>query len=749
MCSLEIRNMERFFKPKPIAPSTCSGSSSSRQNERDIDFNNLERDPGKRIRMKDYPSNIQDEVRRAYLQMGPYRPTKYEFPYTLHAKKKRRFVISWFEEYDWLEYSISKNAAFCLHCYLFKINFSQLGSDAFTGVGFKKWKNARECFDKHVGPIGSFHNKVREVASLPFRGHDENDTSNNRGNYLELLQFLADHDEKIKEVVLENAPGNLKLIAHSIHKDIVNSCAFETIKAIMKEVKESKFFSIMVDESRDISTKEQMAVILRYVDNKGQVIERFVGVQHVTETTSSKLKESIDEFLKLHDLSYSNLRGQGYDGASNMRGEFNGLKKKILDEESCAFYVHCFAHQLQLALVAVAKKNSDVGAFFTLTNSLVNVVGCSCKRRDALREKQQENLMKAIENDCLEMRQGLNQETSLKRVGDTRWNSYYGALISLITMFSSVVDVLDMIVEDCYNDSVGEAKRLLKDLQSFEFVFLLFLMKSILGVTNDLSQALQKKDQEIVNAMALVKTCKEQLRCMRNDEKFDLLVDKVSSFCVEHEIEVPNMDDLYVIQGKSLRKAPRKTNRHHYKVELFFEVIDFQLTELDDRFTEGNTELLICLACLSPNDSFVAFDKEKLVRLAQMYLKDFMDRDRLALQDQLDIYIHFVRSDNDFSQLRGINKLAKKMVEKGLHRTFAYVYLLVQLALVLPVATASVERAFSAMNIIKGPLRNKIGDQWLSDSLVVYIEKDVFSCIGNEAIMEHFQTMKPRRGRLN
>ncbi|XP_048438971.1 uncharacterized protein LOC103929897 [Pyrus x bretschneideri] len=244
----------------------------------------------------------------------------------------------------------------------------------------------------------------------------------------------------------------------------------------------------MVDESRDISTNEQMAVILHYMDNKGQVIERFMGVQHVTETTLSKLKESIDEFLKLHDLSYSNLQGQGYDGASNMR--------------------------------------------------------------------------------------------------------------------------------DCYNDSAGEAKWLLKDLQSFDFVFLLFLMKSILGVGNDLSQALQKKDQEIVNAMALVKTCKEQLRCMRNDENFDLLVDKVSSFCVEHEIEVPNMDDLYVIQGKSLRKAPRKTNIHHYKVELFFEGIDFQLTEIDDPFAEGNTELLIFLACLSPNDSFVVFDKEKLVRLA-------------------------------------------------------------------------------------------------------------------------------------
>ncbi|KAM1657962.1 hypothetical protein ACFXTN_042193 [Malus domestica] len=71
------------------------------------------------------------------------------------------------------------------------------------------------------------------------------------------------------------------------------------------------------------------------------------------------------------------------------------------------------------ALVAVTKKNSDVTAFFTLTNSLVNVVGCSCKRRDALRDKQQENLMKTVENYCLEMRQGLNQETSLKHAGDT------------------------------------------------------------------------------------------------------------------------------------------------------------------------------------------------------------------------------------------------------------------------------------------------------------------------------------------
>ena len=56
------------------------------------------------------------------------------------------------------------------------------------------------------------------------------------------------------------------------------------------------------------------------------------------------LKEALVDMLSSHKLNISMLRGQGYDGASNMRGEFNGLQKKIMDENPHAFYVHCFAH---------------------------------------------------------------------------------------------------------------------------------------------------------------------------------------------------------------------------------------------------------------------------------------------------------------------------------------------------------------------------------------------------------------------
>ncbi|XP_070667905.1 uncharacterized protein [Malus domestica] len=149
-----------------------------------------------------------------------------------------------------------------------------------------------------------------------------------------------------------------------------------------------------------------------------------------------------------------------------------------------------------------------------------------------------------------------------------------------------MVHVLQMVIDDNPNESAGDANKLMREIRTFEFVFHLFLMKVILRLTNDLSQALQRKDQEIVNAMALVKSCREKLHWMRNN-RFDALVDEVSSFCEKkHHIDVPNMEEAFILPGRSRRNAPIRTNRHHYRVELFIYVIDEQITELKDHFNE-------------------------------------------------------------------------------------------------------------------------------------------------------------------
>ena len=72
----------------------------------------------------------------------------------------------------------------------------------------------------------------------------------------------------------------------------------------------------------------------------------------------------------------------------------------------------------------------------------------------------------------------------------------------------------------------------------------------------------------------------------------------------------------------------------------------------------------------------------------------------------------------------------------GKHETYSLVYMLVKLVLTIPVATATIERSFSTMKYIKNEVHNRMGDQWMNNCLIVYIEKDVACSIDNKTIMQ-------------
>ena len=114
---------------------------------------------------------------------------------------------------------------------------------------------------------------------------------------------------------------------------------------------------------------------------------------------------------------------------------------------------------------------------------------------------------------------------------------------------------------------------------------------------------------------------------------------------------------------------------------------------------------------LNPNNLFSAFNKEKLIRLAQFYPSDFSTIQVSFLDNQLETYIHDVRSIEEFLALKGIGQLAENMIEMKKDVSYPLLYSLVTLAFILPIATVTVERAFPVMNIIKNRLRNRIGDQ--------------------------------------
>ncbi|XP_042027249.1 uncharacterized protein LOC121774438 [Salvia splendens] len=464
--------------------------------EVELDWNDIDADPGKRKSIEAFDVAIRDRVRREYLVRGPCQPIRNTYPKKKYGIQERSFQDAWFTKFPWLEYSESKNAAFCFWCYLFKQSDKggRYVEDAFTKTGFNNWKNALQKFNQHVGAANSCHNYAR-------------------------IQFEAFQDQRHSVANVFRANTRKAEVAYRVRltaslDELANACASEVILAIVKDIGD-RVFTILVDEARDVSLKEQMGVVLRYVNSEGYVIERFFGIVHVTDTCSRSLKNAIDDLLSKHNSSLSRVRGQGYDGASNMRASY--------------------------------------------------------KRKDQLRKLQQERLVVQLNDEEVTSARGQNQESSL---------------------------VVDLIIQ-----------------------------------------------------------------------------------------------------------------------------------EMNNRFSEASTDLLKCIACLDLRNSFSEFNEHQVIHIATLYPDDFSASECLHLP-------------------RDLGSFAMKMVKTKKHLVFPLVYRIIELTLVLPVATASIERAFSAMKTIKTELRNRMGDEWMNDSLVVYIEKDIFSTIDNEPIPQRFQSTKTRRIQL-
>jgi hypothetical protein len=146
------------------------------------------------------------------------------------------------------------------------------------------------------------------------------------------------------------------------------------------------------------------------------------------------------------------------------------------------------------------------------------------------------------------------------------------------------------------------------------------------------------------------------------------------------------------------------------------------------------------MAAFSPLDLFAAYDQEKLVRLARkFYAKDFTNDELSRLPWQLSMYISHVRMDKRFRSLKNLCELSVVMVESRKHEQYYIVYKLLKLVLILPVATASVERVFSSMSYVKNQLRNKMGDEYLNNCLVTFVEREFFKQVKDEDVINLFQ----------
>ena len=119
-----------------------------------------------------------------------------------------------------------------------------------------------------------------------------------------------------------------------------------------------------------------------------------------------------------------------------------------------------------------------------------------------LRNARLEQITKALECGELDTRSGLNQEMGLPRPGETRWGSHYKTVCNIISMYPSIRDVLITLGDDpSYKADWTKIHFMVGAFESFEFVFIAHLMFIILEYTNELSDCLQRREQDILNAI--------------------------------------------------------------------------------------------------------------------------------------------------------------------------------------------------------------------------------------------------------
>lgn len=265
-------------------------------------------------------------------------------------------------------------------------------------------------------------------------------------------------------------------------------------------------YSIIKDETTDVSTQEQVAFCIRYV-YRGETKERFIKFNVTASTTGKALELEIIETLQQLGLSGNYLVGQAYDGASNMSGRYNGVAALVRAKFSKAIYIHCYAHRLNLALQAACSAITEIRNALGTINSVYSFIGASAKRHMLFKDI-------ATLGECY---------LSLKVLSETRWASRKHSFTAMKFTYSSVLKCLKKIDEEDKSKAGANAKSLSIAINQFEYLFVVYMLTEIFNITGNLSQALQEVELDVISAQNMVESTLSALEEVRNSDKFEVM----------------------------------------------------------------------------------------------------------------------------------------------------------------------------------------------------------------------------------
>lgn len=271
---------------------------------------------------------------------------------------------------------------------------------------------------------------------------------------------------------------------------MISTLASKVKSALIEKIKEAKYYSVILDCTSNASHNEQMTLIFRCVDMSGcriKVDEYFMEFLKVDHTSALALYNEIQSTLKLLKLDIDNVRGQGYDNGSNMKGKHQGVQKRFLEINPRALYMPCACHSLNLTVCDMVNSCGRAVSFFGVVQCLYTLFASSTKR------------WKILQDHVTQL--------TLKSLSPTRWESHVNSITTIITQPNEIKEALfelSRVSEDAKTKSEAEALAI-HELENFEFLLGMTIWHNILNKINSISKKLRYDDMQIDVAIVILR----------------------------------------------------------------------------------------------------------------------------------------------------------------------------------------------------------------------------------------------------
>ena len=656
-----------------------------------------------------------------------------------------------------MRYSISLDAVFCAQCCLFNPPVSC--EKAFSSSEVTDWKKLislakrHENLSHHRGCVVMADNFIRakqgkheSVASMissshkkivaenrhaltriidviilcgrqniPIRGHVEE-----RSNFLAILHEVAKGDQALSDWLALRSGTRSIYLSPDIHNELIYICGQQILTEIVDDCRRSTYFAIIADECTDVATKEQLSVCVRFLHKTNENIEireELIGFRHAKSIRCERIADIIVQFLNEVHLDIRNVRAQCYDGAANMAGKYNGVQAKNTELSPQASYIHCKAHQLNLALVH-SSKELCVRNMMSTVQEIAFSFDYSAKRLTAFSAELADNQ---------NVQEEIERRWKWRTLCETRWSSRADSLFTFRTAFSVVVSALETLK----NDKDEKAGLYLTAILKFDFIVVLVVAEHILSSTVALTNYLQKPEIDLVEAVTEAKIVVSRLSDERNDDQvWDALYTRACDIASEFDIEpcTPR------VVGRQRNRAnhPAQNPKDYWRVSLYLVFLDHLVSEISNRVISNEERFLA--SYLSPV-KHQSLTPDIVDRVFAAYATDLGRIDEFI--DEIDRWkIRWQQNIDKPERLIAVLNATNVDLYPSIHR-------ILTILLTMPVTSATSERSFSAMRRIKTYLRSTMGDERLSSLSLMHVHRQ--TPVEIDKVLSEFINRKNRR----